>query len=241
MKPVVIIAIAVMLLVPTSAFADTFRMQTECDGTSLVITIRDDEGELLSNAKIMTIKSLTGQGGYRDKYLSDENGEVIIPLGHNTGYVWLTKGGFNDVKKPVQYCHHNIPKPETPVVNNYVKSWSNNLFEWHQKKLITTTEFINAIGHLTERNMIQLEKTTGTTGRNISHTPSPEMLKAYPELRKYYERDTYDYNSHETTVWTYKHSSGWEYTITKSYDGILSTYIDGNYIYTDLEVRCAWC
>ena len=128
------------------------------------------------------------------------------------------------------------------------KPWTDNIFEWHEKKLITPTEFVNAIGYLTEHRIVLLEK---TVERNISgyNENIEEQLKhcsglsvsECKALREYYQSKTYDYESHETTIWTYKHSSGWEYKITKSYDGILSSYIDGNYIYSDMQVKCPWC
>ena len=91
-------------MVPGNSFADDFQMETKCDGTNLIITIKNDEGSLLANAKILTITSLTGTGGYEKKYFSNEKGEITIPQGENTGYIWLQKGGFNDIKSKVQHC-----------------------------------------------------------------------------------------------------------------------------------------
>ena len=98
MKPIVIIVIAVVLFIPIAAFADDFQIETECNSGDITIYVKNQEDNLVSNVKIMTIKGVTGTSGYEDKFFTNEKGQVEILRSENTGYVWLQKGKFNDQK-----------------------------------------------------------------------------------------------------------------------------------------------
>jgi len=105
MKYVIIIAIVVVLLIPINAYADDFTIQSECDNGSWKATIFSDEGNPLPNVNVRTIKSLS-TSSFESKFLTDENGKVEIPPEENTGFIWLSKGGYNDKKIGIQ-CEVN--------------------------------------------------------------------------------------------------------------------------------------
>ena len=79
-------------------------MEAKCESSDLILTISDLSGKLLENTKVLTLKKLTASSGYENKYLSNEKGKVTIPFAENTGFVWLQKGGFNDVKTIIEKC-----------------------------------------------------------------------------------------------------------------------------------------
>ena len=57
MKPVIIMAIAfVFLFVPIGAYADDFQIETKCESGDLILSVKNQDSSLLSNAKILTIK-----------------------------------------------------------------------------------------------------------------------------------------------------------------------------------------
>ena len=122
--------------------------------------------------------------------------------------------------------------------------WTDNIFEWHEQGLITPTEFVNAVGYLKDHKIIELgkkvysEKVPGS--RNIATTDA-RFDYNHPAFKDQKYSKTYNYEDHEYAVWSYTHSNGMEYKVTKSYDGYLSSFIDDNVIRSDIEVHCPWC
>ena len=109
MKPIVVIGIAVVLLfVPLIAYADDFKINTSCNSGKTILEISDLNGTPIYDAKVMTIKELTGKRGYEQKYFTDKLGIVEIPYSENTGYVWIQKGGFNDQKLQIHGCERPV-------------------------------------------------------------------------------------------------------------------------------------
>jgi len=148
MKSIVIIAIAVtFLFIPISAYADDFQIETKCESGDLVLSVRNQENSLLANAKILTIKGLTGYGGYDNKYFSNEKGEITIPYSENTGYIWIQKGGFNDKKLSIIQCSIN----EIP-------SWIKTNADWWIKGEIDEDSFIQGMQYLVKNNIIKIPK-----------------------------------------------------------------------------------
>jgi len=153
MKPVIIIAIVVICVVGVlstiipSAFADDFQIETICDSGNITIIIKNLEGSLVSNVKIMTIKGLTGTSGYEDKFFTNEKGQVEISRLDNTGYVWLQKGKFNDQKYSVGICSLN----EIP-------SWIKNNAQWWIEGAIDEDSFIQGIQYLVKNDIIKIPK-----------------------------------------------------------------------------------
>ena len=107
---ITIMIISGVTLILPNVYADDFRLETKCDGTTPMIRIVDQDGNGVENVKVLTIKGLTGTGGYEKKYFTDWRGDVKIPSHENTGYVWLQKGGFNDQKLKLE-----IKNKETPT------------------------------------------------------------------------------------------------------------------------------
>ncbi len=159
MKPVIIMAIAfVFLFVPIGAYADDFQIETKCESGDLILSVKNQESSLLSNAKILTIKKITGTSGYENKYFSNEKGEITIPHSENTGYIWIQKGGFNDQKLSVLKCSLN----EVP-------SWIKTNAQWWIEGQIDEDSFIQGMRFLVKNDIIKIPKVSEDEMRTATY------------------------------------------------------------------------
>lgn len=101
---VYVLVFSLMLFIPITSYADDFEVQTSCRESNLIVNI--SEGQVpLSGVTIFTINKLSSTN-HEDKFITDENGTATIDSKSNTGFIWITKGGFNDRKISVQTCEH---------------------------------------------------------------------------------------------------------------------------------------
>ncbi len=131
MKPVIIIAIAFVLLIPNVVFAENIQIQSTCESGILILTITDQDGNILEHSTVMTIKELVRVSGYESKFISDENGSVKISYSENTGMVWIKKAGHVDLKTIVEKCtlSTNTIEPNTSNSNTKVIIMTNPYFD----------------------------------------------------------------------------------------------------------------
>ncbi|MEX0598683.1 MAG: hypothetical protein WD512_19525 [Candidatus Paceibacterota bacterium] len=72
-------------------------MKTECVDENWKVIITDTDGNPLSDVIVRTYKSMS-TSSFEDTFYTDVNGVVIIPVELQTGFVKISKGGFNDQK-----------------------------------------------------------------------------------------------------------------------------------------------
>jgi hypothetical protein len=146
---ITIMIISGVTLILPNVYADDFRLETKCDGTTPMIRIVDQDGNGVENVKVLTIKGLTGTGGYEKKYFTDWRGDVKIPSHENTGYVWLQKGGFNDQKLKLEICSAiKIPQ------------WIKMNAEWWVDGNIDEKTFLEGIKFLVKSKIIKVPPNT---------------------------------------------------------------------------------
>ncbi len=125
-----------------------------------------------------------------------------------------------------------IPTTTNAEVNN----WTDSLFDWHKQGKISPTEFINALGYLSDHKIGKVYTSKMAGDRNIATTDSSFDYN-HPAFKN--QQGGYDYANHDVSIFSYQHSNGMTFEIIKEYDGRLTGYIDGGYIaHYD---RCAWC
>ena len=117
----------------TDVYGDDLDVQFECSNGMLLVTVSDNS-EPLSGVKVMGLKKISNTSPeYTLK--TDEKGQVTISPTQNLGYVWISKGGFNDQKRTLETCF--VPTPIEPEKN--VKSTTtleNKLNECSNKSAI---------------------------------------------------------------------------------------------------------
>ena len=87
------------------ANAVDMSVDTKCVEKTLVIVIMGKDGNPLVNTSVRTLKSLSTQQGIVNEYQTDSTGTVLIFTGSNTGYIWISKAGYNDQKIKVPLCN----------------------------------------------------------------------------------------------------------------------------------------
>jgi hypothetical protein len=90
--------------IPVANAAD-MSVDIKCVERTLVIKILGKDGQPLENAKVRTLKSMSTQSGFVNQYQTDAAGIIELKTGSNTGYVWISKAGYNDQKTKVPYCN----------------------------------------------------------------------------------------------------------------------------------------
>ena len=145
-------------MIPGKAFADDFSFEAKCEGSTNILSIKDQNGNNLENVKVLTIETLTGHGGYEDKFFTDENGLVSIPFSQNTGYVWIQKGGFNDQKHKLESCDENK-----------VPNWIRQNAKWWIEGSIDEESFIQGMRYLIKENIIVIPETVSGERNTVSY------------------------------------------------------------------------
>jgi len=97
------IVISLLLLIPLSAYAKDLVVNSECEGENWKGLITDKEGNPLTNVQVGTIKKISSSS-LEDIFYTDENGIVIINYDYLTGFVKITKGGYNAMKIATEPC-----------------------------------------------------------------------------------------------------------------------------------------
>ena len=168
---IAIVAVAMIGMMIPSAFADDFVIETKCEGQNLIISLVDQDGEIVQNAVVRTADGISGKSNIFEKFSSGENGIVSINFEDNTGFVHISKGGYNTQKINVETCSQK-----------QVPSWIKTNAEWWTQGMVDEKTFLNGIKFLINENIIEIpdviknEKTSPDciiyqTGKNISTRP----------------------------------------------------------------------
>ena len=168
---IAIVAVAMIGMMIPSAFADDFVIETKCEGQNLIISLVDQDGEIVQNAVVRTADGISGKSNIFEKFSSGENGIVSINFEDNTGFVHISKGGYNTQKINVETCSQK-----------HVPSWIKTNAEWWTQGMVDEKTFLNGIKFLINENIIEIpdviknEKTSPDciiyqTGKNISTRP----------------------------------------------------------------------
>jgi len=102
-KVVYIFSIIVILFVGLSNYlipdaeAKDLKVEDECINQGLEVVITDEQGNPLWEARVGTISKMSS-GSYEYYRYTDENGYVLIPHSELTGFIKISKGGYNDIK-----------------------------------------------------------------------------------------------------------------------------------------------
>lgn len=90
----IIVAAVLLFLFPNQiVYADKWTLNDECKSDSWVGILEDSEGYPIYNVKIGTMKNLSS-GSVEELFFTDVNGFFSIPSSSYTGFVKISKGGF---------------------------------------------------------------------------------------------------------------------------------------------------
>ncbi|MBT4328273.1 MAG: hypothetical protein HOD60_15415, partial [Candidatus Nitrosopelagicus sp.] len=148
MKPIVIIAIVLVMLIPVNVFAtENIHVDSYCEDGIFHAVIEDQDGNPIENASVYTMK---GRSDIEKKFLSDENGIVKITNDENMGMIKIVKGKFYDQTYPTNPCE--IITPEIP-------SWVKNNAVWWADDKIDDDSFVSGIQFLIENSILKIPPT----------------------------------------------------------------------------------
>lgn len=164
-----------------NAFADDFTFTSECHGTTNVLSIKDQDGNNLENVKVMTVKDLTGFGGYEDKFFTDWNGFVSISQSDNTGYVWIQKGGFNDQKHKLERCS-----------GNEIPEWVKNNAKWWVDGQIPEESFLEGLRFLIQNDIMKIPSISENTPTSTIYEPDAKIPEWIEETVGWWADDMID-------------------------------------------------
>ena len=105
----------VSINIPESYAAD-FSYSVECEDGTSEIKIFDKNGTPMANASVMTMKKISSTN-FEQQYKSDENGIVKIPSNENTGFIKISKSGYNDQKIMLEKCEQSLQSIQPIQVN----------------------------------------------------------------------------------------------------------------------------
>ena len=141
-----------------SAYADDFVIESKCEGQNLIISLVDQDGKVVQNAVVRTSDGLRGTSKIFDKFSSDESGEISINNSDNTGYVHISKGGFNGKKIEVNTCDpHEIP------------SWIKMNAQWWIEEKIDENSFLEGMRYLIKENIIKIPENIDANRNNVTY------------------------------------------------------------------------
>jgi len=120
------LALAVILILFTSVFAypaqyadaDDLIIKEECTSEGWLVTITDPEGNPLKNVRVMTLKKMSSSSP-EESFFTDEIVMSLVPFSSITGFVKLSKGGYNDHKLSIS-CTSSLPDSHSEKTEEYV-------------------------------------------------------------------------------------------------------------------------
>jgi len=142
---IAIVAVAMIGMILPNVYANDFKIETKCDEQNLIISLVDQDGEIVQNVVVRTADGIRGTSNTFDEFSSDENGEVSIDFSENTGYVYISKGGFNDKKMDVKTCE-----------GNEIPSWIKMNAQWWIEEKIDENSFLEGMRYLIKENIIKI-------------------------------------------------------------------------------------
>jgi hypothetical protein len=176
MKPIVIIAIAFVLLISSVtpyANAEPLQIIQECTNKVITLKISDSEGPV-ENVSVYIYREI-GLREYEGKVVTDENGKAKITNTSRTNAAKVTKGGYNDtlifleclppktnvISEPTV---QKIPDIPTPVPLEGIPDWVKNTVGWWADGQLKDEEFVNSVGFLIKHGIITLPQTESVEG-----------------------------------------------------------------------------
>jgi len=114
--------------------------------------------------------------------------------------------------------------------------WTNNLLRWHEKKCISSNEFISALGYLSEEEIGKIHTGKIAGSRNIATTGEGYDYN-HPAFKN--NKGSYDYSIQDRNIYEFTFDNGREFKILKQHNGILSGYIDDKFVSS--YSSCYWC
>ena len=105
---IAILAAAMIGVMVPNTYADYFAIETKCEGQHLIISIADENGEFVQNVEVYPSEGVRNTSHLFDKFTSDEDGKVSINYSNNTGFVKISKPGFNSEILVVEICSQNF-------------------------------------------------------------------------------------------------------------------------------------
>ena len=173
----------------TESYAADFSYTVECkDGTS-EITIFDKNGTPMANASVMTMKKISSTN-FEQQFKSDENGIVRIGEYENTGFIKISKSGYNDQKIMLEKCV-SAPKSielvqkdririDAPVITDGYVSVPSNEIKITYAKIVgpsigAQNGIIGIVKNISNHQLNKIILVATDTSRGISESGMPVM------------------------------------------------------------------
>jgi len=166
MKPIIIIVIAFVLLIPVNAFATgNMHIDSYCEDGVFHVVVEDQDGNPIENAKVYTMKS---RSDIEKKFLTDENGIVKITNEDNAGLIKILKSKFHDQTYPTNPCEMIVAE---------IPSWVKNNAKWWADGQIDDESFVSGVQFLVENNILKIPPTRVEKQSIDSETSLPSWVK----------------------------------------------------------------
>ena len=161
LKSVFLIAIVAVVMIGVmvpNVYADDFIIETKCENSNLIISLIDQDGEIVQNAVIRTADGIRLTSAIHDTFISNELGEVSIEFLKNTGYVQISKGGFNDKRIETKNCDVNS-----------IPSWIKLNAQWWIEDKIDENSFLEGMRYLIKENIIVIPKNIDDDRNSVTY------------------------------------------------------------------------
>ena len=137
-----VVLVGVIGVMIPSAYANDFIFESKCIGENLIISVvSKDGGEIIKNINVYTTNGVRAGAQKFEKFSSDENGEVTIGFLKNTGFVNISKPGFNDQRVPVEICSQKqVSAPSSMSSQESKESFDASYPEIKSSKIIISGE-----------------------------------------------------------------------------------------------------
>ena len=144
------------VLVPDAEARD-FVIISECVDGVWQATITKEDGEPLSNVKVVPMKSAAA---YRvdEKLYTDEFGLIVLSGESNLGYAKFTRGGYNDqtIETTCQSVQKTVPPITSEDAPPKIPEWIKTIFKLFLEDQISEDELISALQFLIKQGIIKV-------------------------------------------------------------------------------------